>query len=674
MKKSFRMMQFVLLIAMIVSLVGCGSSATPAPQAPAATQPPAAAEPAATTAAQPAAAPAEAKSARGFIEPPFLAERVAAGKLPPIDQRLPEETFVVGPGVLLQEEYGAWENGQYGGDINIAASWGSGFLNIGQGSTILRSPSQTTKASLPNVVGSLKISDDYTTYTFGLRKGLRWSDGEPLTTEDIRFAFEDVYADPDVLRGFPSELNAQGSAANGAAELKIIDEYNFELKFSKPYGAFVAALNSWIPNYDIMFKPAHYLKKFHAKYADPAELEKLLKEANETSWVNLLNSKDVAHWDCGEIRALGQPTLNAWVLTEATQDRRVFERNPYFWHVDSNGRQLPYVDRVVNNLAIDSAATLNAVMAGKVTLAGGNNVSLGDMPMLVQTAAQFNRMIFTTGSFNYPTMLFLNLDYEYDKEGSAWQQLITDPERRFGQAIAAAMDPNEVNKTIFFGKFGQPFMNATGPDLEKANSLLDALGLDKRGSDGLRLGPDGQPFIFRITFNTEAPETAPIAELLKEQIQKSGLHVELEVVDITLWDQRRSANEIMASLKWNDGEAWATGISEDYLPNHKGPWSPMTWLYYSTGGKEGRQPPAYIQEFYDLHTARKAYPPESDKGMEIYNKLYQWMSDNYVMIPVVGHQAKPNSVDARMRNLPNDGSPFDLDVYINAEGYWFAEK
>ena len=78
---------------------------------------------------------------------------------------------------------------------------------------------------------------------------------------------------------------------------------------------------------------------------------------------------------------------------------------------------------------------------------------------------------------------------------------------------------------------------------------LDALGLDKRGSDGLRLGPDGQPFIFRITFNTEAPETAPIAELLKEQIQKSGLHVELEVVDGTLWDQRRSANEIMALPK-----------------------------------------------------------------------------------------------------------------------------
>ena len=672
MKKSFRVMQLVLLIAMIVSLVGCGST-TPATQAPAATQPPAAAQPTAVEAA-PAAPAAEAKSARGFIEPPFLADRVAAGKLPPIDERLPEEVFVVGPGVLLQEEYGAWENGQYGGDINIAATWGTGFLNIGEASTLLRSPSQTTKASLPNVIGSLKISDDYTTYTFGLRKGLRWSDGEPVTTEDVRFAFEDLYADPDVLRGFPTDLYTQGAAANGPAELKIIDEYNFELKFSKPYGAFIAALNSWIPNYDFLIKPAHYLKQFHAKYADPAKLEAALKEANETNWVNVLNSKDVSHWDVGELRALGMPTLNAWVLTEATQERRVFERNPYFWHVDSNGRQLPYIDRVVNNIAIDAQATLNAVMAGKVTLAGGNNVSLNDMPVLVQNAAKFNRKIFTTGSFNYPTTLFLNHDYEYDKAGSVWQTLIADPEHRFGQAIAAAMDPNEINKAVFFGKYGEPFMNNTGYDLDQANKLLDELGFDKRGSDGLRLGPDGQPFIFRITFNNEAPETAPVAELLKEQIQKTGLHVELEVVDITLWDQRRSANEIMASLKWNDGEAWASGISEDYLPNHKGPWSPMTWLYYTTGGKEGRQPPEYLQKFYDLHTARKQYPPESAEGAKIYQEMYQWMSDNYVMIPTVGHQVKPASVDARLRNLPNDGAPFDLDVYINAEGYWFANE
>lgn len=106
-----------------------------------------------------------------------------------------------------------------------------------------------------------------------------------------------------------------------------------------------------------------------------------MAEANVDSWVKLLNTMDVSHWGCGDINALGLPVLNAWVLTEATEDRRIFERNPYYWHVDSSGRQLPYIDRVVNNLTIDSQATLNAIMAGNVTVAGGNAVVISDMPI-----------------------------------------------------------------------------------------------------------------------------------------------------------------------------------------------------------------------------------------------------------------------------------------------------
>jgi peptide/nickel transport system substrate-binding protein len=649
-----------------------------APTPPSATAPAEAIPTATTAAAQPTAttapaAPAGGKSARGFVEPPFLADRVKAGKLPPIDQRLPDEAFVVGAGTLIQEQYSTWKNGQYGGDINIAADWGTGFLNIAQSSTILRSPSQSTNVSKPNVVSAYKVSDDYTTYTLTLRKGLKWSDGEPVTTEDVRFVFEDLYGDPAMNYGWDSSLYTDGNSSLGPAKLTIQDENTFTLTFSQPYGAFIASLNSWIPSYDIMIRPAHYLKQFHSKYAKKEDLDALLKANNETDWTKLLNSKNVSHWDMGEIRALGMPCLNAWVLVEATDQRRIFERNPYFWHVDSNGLQLPYIDRVVNNIAIDSNGTLNAIMAGKVDLAGGNNIALSQMPTLVQTASQFNRKIFTTGSFNFPIMLFLNHDFEYDKADSVWQKMITDSDNRFGKAIAAAMDPEEVNKSVFFGKFGKPMMNATGPDLPLANKLLDDLGFDKKGSDGLRLGPDGQPFIFRITFYTsEAPEEAPIAELLKEQIQKAGIHVELDVIDGSLWNQRITDNSMMASLKWNDGEAWYTGISEDFLPASKGPWSPVTWLYFTSNGKNGRKPPQYIQDFYDLYTARKAYPPESDKGMEIYNKLFQWMSDHYVMIPTVGHQVKPNSVNAKLQNLPNEGAPFDLDVYINAEGYWYA--
>ena len=132
----------------------------PQPQAPGLPppQPQAAAATAAPAAVAPPAAPGK------YVEPAFLADRVKAGKLPPIEQRLPKEPFVVGPGVLIQEEYMKWENGKPGGDLKVAATGPSGLVNLGFGATILRSPSQTTQASLPNVVSEFSHSDDYTTF------------------------------------------------------------------------------------------------------------------------------------------------------------------------------------------------------------------------------------------------------------------------------------------------------------------------------------------------------------------------------------------------------------------------------------------------------------------------------------------------------------------------------
>lgn len=616
----------------------------------------------------------DAASARGFIEPPYLADRVSSGDLPPIDERLPEDPFVVGPGVLLQEEYMTWENGQYGGTINIAAPFPTGFVNIAGGATILRSPSQSSEASLPNVLSEFSHSDDYTVFHFTIRPGLKWSDGEPVTTEDVRFTFEDLYQDPDVQRGLPSELYTQGNPELPPAELTVIDEYSFDLTFSQPYGIFVAALNSWIPYYDFMIKPAHYLKQFHAKYASQDELAQLLEANGQTSWVQLLNAKDVAHWSVGEASALGMPVLNAWVLTEVNENQRVYERNPYFWHVDSDGRQLPYIDRVVNNLSVDNSAQTNAILAGQVTIASGGELALNNMPVYVQNADRNGTRVFTTGSFNNPLLLFLNHDYQYDTENSAWQQLIADPEHRFGQAVTAALNPDDINQSVYFGLFGTPDAHYSYNDPALANQLLDALGMDQRGDDGYRLGPDGQPFIFRLTHAANSPDFDPVAELVKQQLDAVGLHTEIERIDGALFDQRKAANEIMASMMWNDGPAWAGGISRDYQPSSKGPWSPMTWLYVTSGGTQGRQPPAYIQEFYDLDGSRQEFPPQSTEGQAIYDELLNWFAENYVFVPLTGAKVAANVVDARLHNVPNEGAPVELDTYINAEGMWFAAE
>ncbi len=607
-----------------------------------------------------------------FTEPPFLAERVQSGELPPIEQRLPDEPFVVGPGVLIQEEYMTWENGQYGGDLVSAAPFPTGFVRIAGGSTILRSPSQETEPSRPNVVSEFSHSEDYTTFRFKIREGLKWSDGQPVTTEDVRFTFEDIYQNQDLQRPYPTELHTQGNPQLDPAKLNVIDELTFELTFSQQYGSFIAPLNSWIPSYNFIFKPAHYLKQFHQKYASEADLATRLQESNETEWQNMFNTKDVSHWDIGEDPALGFPTLNAWVLTEAGENRRVFERNPFFWHVDSDGKQLPYTDRVIVPVVTDLPAITNAIIAGQVNLESAEEVALSEMPLYVQNAEKAKIRAFTTGSFNWPHLLFLNHDYQYDDPNSVWQKLITDPERRFGKALAAAINPKDVNESVYFGLFGEPVMYEGTYDPDQANQLLDALGMKRSGN--YRTGPDGKEFILRITNGNQQVDFAPVAELLKEQIEKVGIRVDIDNVARDLFDERKAANDIMASLLWNDGPAWASGISEDYLPNHKGPWSPETWQWFTSGGKEGREPPDYIKEFYRLHTERKKFPPQSPEGEQIFQQMMQWFEDNHVMIPTSGSKVSANVAGVNLRNVPNEGAPFNLDTYINAEGIWVAQQ
>jgi peptide/nickel transport system substrate-binding protein len=619
-------------------------------------------------------APVTARAQGTYSESPLLADRVAAGQLPPVVERLPGEPFVVGPGVLLQEEYLTWENGQYGGAINHVSMGTSGLMSIAGGGTILRSPSQTTEASRPNVVSEFSVSEDSTTFRFKIRDGLKWSDGTPVTTEDVRFTFEDLYLNPDALSPWPTPLYTQGNTALEPARLTVVDPLAFELTFGAPYGYFVAELNSWIPGYNIIFKPAHYLKQFHATYADPGALNALVAESGEPSWGGLLSSRIFSHWEVGEVQALGLPALDAWVLIEASESQRIFERNPYFWHVDSAGQQLPYIDRVTVNIAGDNDAVSNAILAGQVTLATGNEVALSNMPIYQQNTSRSGIRVFTTGSFNYPLLLFLNHDFQYEDPASLWQQLVADPSHRFGRALAAAMDPVDVSQSVYFGLYGQSLLNNTGQNLGLATQLLDELGMTSLDGDGYRLGPDGNPFVLRVTNPQEGPDFAPVAVLLRDQLGAAGIRVEIENVSVQLWNERKETNEIMAGLHWNDGPAWASGLSEDYLPLHKGPWSPMTWLHFTSQGREGRQPPEYLQEFYRLHTTRREFLPASPEGQAIFAQLLQWLTDNYVFIPTTGAKVGANVVDARLRNVSGQDAPFELDTYINAEGYWFPDQ
>ena len=229
---------------------------------------------------------------KDFKESPLLAARVAAGDLPPIEDRIPAEPFVVGPGVLNSEQWLDWEPGNHGGTIRVPNLNNSGVheIYLALGMSILRAPDQSTKDPLPAVVSEYDISDDFREFCFTIREGLRWSDGELVTTEDVRMTFE-LYGDERI---YPTFYFRAADPDGNPPTVTIIDDLSFCVEFDVPYGFFLANLASWIPDYTLLFRPAHFIKQFHADYTPMDQIQPLLDELELDTWEQLVQQKDMA--------------------------------------------------------------------------------------------------------------------------------------------------------------------------------------------------------------------------------------------------------------------------------------------------------------------------------------------------------------------------------------------
>ncbi len=215
-----------------------------------------------------------------FAEAPMLADMVTAGTLPPVEQRLPKVPFVVGPGTLASAEFVDWQPGKYGGTIHTTNLNGTlQEIGIVLAMSILRAPDQSTTDPLPAIVSDYKVNADYTEFTLTIREGLKWSDGQPVTTNDVKFLWE-LYGDTRIFPTFPTVVRAQGAADGTPGKLTVTDDYTFSIAFDKPYGAFVAQLASWIPGYTMLFRPAHYLKTLHGDYTPVDKIQPILDKMN----------------------------------------------------------------------------------------------------------------------------------------------------------------------------------------------------------------------------------------------------------------------------------------------------------------------------------------------------------------------------------------------------------
>lgn len=660
----------LVILCLAFVLAACASSA-PAPEAEEAGAPAAKVEEAAPQEAAPAAKAEEAEAMPSkYTEAPMLAERIAAGELPPVDDRLPNEPFVVGPGVLiLEQDLPDWQPGKYGGTIRAAhavADWAPDiFVMINE--PLLSAPSLTVQDIRGNILKDFEVNDDNTEFTFHMREGLKWSDGEPVTSEDIRFTYEDVLLNEKITPAFPSRFRTGGAPDGDPMQLEIMDDYTFKASFSEPYGGFLRqiVIEKWV-GYTELLKPAHYLKQFHADYTSMDELRPHLDEQNlEDEWWQLFTQKDCLNWNLPRPRCIGFPALSPWIIVESQQPGVLsFERNPYYYKVDTEGKQLPYIDKIVSVQAEDVEAVNLKVLTGDVDFLR-ESTGLVKIPLYKENEDKAGFRVHILDMHVDSSALFLNQTFEDE----IWRSVVQDV--RFRQALSMAINRDEIIQSIYFGFASYPLKTVgeanSNYDSEKVNQLLDEVGLSERNADGLRLGPDGEVFSILIEHGAHAPDIASVAELIVEYLKDVGLDVQVKQIDPQLWGQRMDANEIQATVFWTNDQGWDDNWTGRAIEENGRLW----WDWYNTAGEEGEEPPAWVTEAFEIDKERWSVVSGSDEYNALKEAGFAWDRENLPLITVVENVKYPMIANQNLGNIPKAG--FAIAANFSGEQLFFDQ-
>jgi peptide/nickel transport system substrate-binding protein len=658
--------------------IACGPAAPPAgaPTAAPAAQKPAAPTQgqaaAPTTAAKPAAAattsaPAAsgnlpqvildpAKTPKKFTEAPILADQVKAGKLPPVEQRLPEQPLVLQP---------TDEVGKYGGNWRMAFTGPADKQNMERHNHdhLIYYDAKVEKL-VPNVASGWDIQDGGKTIVFKLRKGMKWSDGEPFTADDIMFWYEDLYQNEDLN---PSK--AAFMAINGKqGTVEKVDDYTVAFKFDAPYQmlldqvASLSVAGHMTEGWHAMglWAPKHYMKQFHPNYTSKDTLDQQAKAAGFDNWASYFKDRnDVS-------RNVACPTTAPWHFTSpVTQPQAVMERNPFYFGVDTDGNQLPYIDKITWTLAENlEVANLRAI-AGEYDLQV-RHMDIAKLPAFKENETKGN---YTVGFWKWPhgtdAGFFVNQDFDGDPEIAKW---LTNKDFRI--ALSLGIDRDQLNEVFWLGQ-GDPggpapaedtLYNA-GPgsrklhstlDPKQANDLLDKLGLVK-GPNGVRQRTDGKgDLVLSVTTVGAAfVNWTGIGEMVAQHWLKNiGIKANVQEVERSLMTRQLNANELQIRVWSNDGsDNPFTYPFHDMAFSQDSGIGPDTGKYYQSGGKLGRKPVGDLAtQLDDFDKAKGVSAEDRVKLGQDINKL---MAENVWVIGTVGLSPAILGIVIKKNNVGN---------------------
>ncbi len=580
--------------------------------------------------------------ALAYNEAPMLRAKVAAGELPPLDQRLPEEPTVLEPLEAI---------GQYGGELNVFHTTPRPHNDLGTecGAVLLR-VSEDGSTVYGNIAKGYKLSEDGKSITLYLRKGLKWSDGMPFTADDILFTFEDMLWNEDV----PDTWNRLPLYKR----IEKIDDYTVRLEGDVPYYSAPLLI---APGEGIgwrFFKPKHFLKKYHIKYNSDAN--ELAKEEGFETW-----SQALSYWNSWSPQKVGVPTLSPWVLTKFTPSTKIFERNPYYWKVDTAGNQLPYVDRVICHI-VDTELYHLKIISGEADVAF-TRTTFENYPLYKENAEAGNyRVILLDSTMCADPGLPLNLN----EENPVLRKIYRDV--RFRRALSLAINRDEINESLFFGLavprqctalpsssfYKEEWAQAYAQyDPDGANRLLDEMDLTKRGKQGFRIGPDGEELLLMVEYASDLVSTS-LLELVKEYWEAVGVKLILKTRERSFWSERRQSSKhgIMATpvKDANEPTLWSSSIELNWSrggsPYTSYAWEWGLWLEaekeIKSGAKSlqdfegdkmpGEEPPEDVKEFNRWVDKWMATPYGSKEYRELAEKIFDFHAENVFIIGTVG--------------------------------------
>jgi peptide/nickel transport system substrate-binding protein len=584
-------------------------------------------------------------------EAPSLAERVAAGELPPIDERIPDDPMVISP---------IDELGQYGGTLNLLSMWADNAhrIRILGYETLFAFDVDYTKV-VPNLARAFTANEAADEYTIHLRSGLRWSDGTLYTSADIAYAVNDILGSDDYTGERPPFFQDHTTM-----KAEVIDSFTVKLILREPNGllprqlagALGAFLSSW---------PKHYCSYFQPSYNGNVITEAL--GHGLASWQEYFSLKCGSIVNASYFANPDRPHLGPWIVStppSASSRSAIFVRNPYFWQVDTKNRQLPYLDRVRFAFSENREEMLVRALAGETDFQSRHIDTPSNRPLLYdnQKKGGYRLALRSSAEMN---ALILNLNLT-----------VNDPEKRklfnlrdFRIAMSHAIDREEINQAIYAG-LSEPWQAAprresiffdeqmakqfTNYDVELVNELLDKIGLTSRDKQGYRKLAGGRTLRLRtpVISNIDAAMLDTV-ELVRMHLARVGIRLDLQIVDRTLQVARRDAGEYDL-LPWKgDG---GLGVLDDpryYFPyNIESTWAPG-WVAWSANpeSRKAVRPPVPVRRQIGLW---RELLSNSDPVVQtqLMREILQIARDEFYVIGIVLPLDNAVIVNQTLRNTP----------------------